>query len=60
MKAGLRKEFLYACEDCFKHGNTAEGTITPVDRNWYQEYVIASALRDALKNLKMQYPGLKK
>ena len=57
MEAGLRKECLDAYEDCFKHCNKVEWIIVPADQNWYKEYVVAS---DALKNLKMQYPGLKK
>jgi len=34
--------------------------VVPADQNWYKEYVVATALRDALKKLNMQYPGLKK
>jgi hypothetical protein len=32
----------------------------PSDQNWYKEYIIATGVRDMLKGLKMQYPGLKK
>jgi PPK2 family polyphosphate:nucleotide phosphotransferase len=60
VEAGLRKEYLDAYEDCFKHCNKVAWAIVPADQNWYKEYIVASVLRDALKDLKMQYPGLKK
>lgn len=47
-------------EDCFEHCNEVPWTIVPADQNWYKEFVIATALRDTLKGLDMQYPGLKK
>lgn len=47
-------------EECFANCNKPEWTIVPSDQNWYKEYVIAAALRDTLKQLDMQYPGLKK
>lgn len=33
--------------------------IIPADQNWYKTYKIATLVRDALKKLKMEYPGLK-
>lgn len=59
-EAALRKDYLKAYEDCFKHCNKIKWTIVPADQNWYKEYVVATILRDALKKLNMQYPGLKK
>ncbi|MBV9963148.1 MAG: polyphosphate kinase [Parafilimonas sp.] len=59
-EAALRKEYISAYEDCFKYCNKVEWTIVPADQNWYKEYVIASTLLKALKDLNMQYPGLKK
>jgi PPK2 family polyphosphate:nucleotide phosphotransferase len=47
-------------EDCFENCNVIPWTIVPSDQNWYKEYIIASALKDRLTALKMQYPGLKK
>ncbi|MEP6582823.1 MAG: PPK2 family polyphosphate kinase [Ginsengibacter sp.] len=47
-------------EDCFENCNVIPWTIVPSDQNWYKEYIIASTLRDTLKELNMQYPGLKK
>jgi len=60
VEAGLRKEYLRAYEDCFEECNKVKWIIVPADQNWYKEYVVATALRDALKKLNMQYPGLKK
>lgn len=59
-EAKLWDEYQRAYEDCFDHCNDPEWTIVPADQNWYKEYVIAKALRDLLKGLKMQFPGLKK
>jgi PPK2 family polyphosphate:nucleotide phosphotransferase len=43
-------------EDCFEHCNDVPWTIVPADQNWYKEYVIATAVRDALVKLDMEYP----
>jgi PPK2 family polyphosphate:nucleotide phosphotransferase len=59
-ESGLRHEYYRVYEDCFRECNKVPWTIVPADQNWYKEYVIASALRDALKDLKMEYPSLKK
>ncbi len=47
-------------EDCFEHCGKIPWTIVPADQNWYKEWVIATAVKDALKAMKMQYPGIKK
>lgn len=59
-EAKLWPKYMAAYEDCFKHCNNVEWTIVPADQNWYKEYIIASALHKTIKNLKMQFPGLKK
>lgn len=59
-EAKLRHEYAKVYEDCFKHCNKIPWTIVPSDQNWYKEYLVAKKLRDTLKNLNMQYPGLKK
>ncbi len=59
-EAKLWDEYMEMYEDCFEHCNEVPWTIVPSDQNWYKEYVIASTVRDTLKALKMQYPGLKK
>lgn len=43
---------------CFEKCNSPEWIIVPADQNWYKEYVIAKATRDALAQLKMKYPVL--
>jgi PPK2 family polyphosphate:nucleotide phosphotransferase len=60
VESALRKEYLKAYEDCFKHCNKIKWTIVPSDQNWYKEYLVATTLCDALKKLNMQYPGIKK
>jgi PPK2 family polyphosphate:nucleotide phosphotransferase len=47
-------------EDCFANCDEPEWSIVPSDQNWYKEYLVAKAMRDLLKGLDMQYPGLKK
>jgi len=47
-------------EDCFAHCSKIPWIIVPSDQNWYKEYIVAKKLRDTLKDLKMQYPKLKK
>jgi PPK2 family polyphosphate:nucleotide phosphotransferase len=59
-EARLWDEYMKMYEDCFEYCNEVPWTIVPTDQNWYKEYLIASTVRDALKALKMQYPGLKK
>jgi len=59
-EAKLWKEYMAMYEDCFENCNEIPWTIVPADQNWYKEYIIAKQLRDALVDLKMQYPGLKK
>ncbi|PZR22570.1 MAG: polyphosphate kinase [Citrobacter freundii] len=59
-EAKLWDDYQRAYEDCFDNCNEPAWTIVPADQNWYKEYVIAKTLRDLLKGLKMQFPGLKK
>ena len=59
-EAKLWDIYMQAYEDCFENCNIIPWTIVPSDQNWYKEFIIASALRDTLADLKMQYPGLKK
>ena len=53
-------EYKKYTSECIENCNKPEWIIVPSDQNWYKEYIIASTLRDTLKNLNMQYPGLKK
>lgn len=59
-EAKLWDEYMQMYEDCFENCNDAPWTIVPSDQNWYKEYIVAKSLRDLLRSLKMQYPGLKK
>jgi len=59
-EAELWDDYMAMYEDCFENCNDIPWTIVPADQNWYKEYVIAATLRDTLKDLNMQYPGLKK
>ena len=59
-EAKLWDIYMEMYEDCFENCNEQPWTIVPSDQNWVKEYIIAKQLRDTLKDLKMQYPGLKK
>lgn len=59
-EAKLWDQYMPMYEDCFEHCNKVPWTIVPADQNWYKEYLIATAVRDTLAGLNMQYPGLKK
>lgn len=59
-EAKLWDLYMQMYEECFENCNKAPWTIVPADQNWYKEYIVASQLRDVLKNLDMQYPGIKK
>ena len=59
-EAKLWDEYMAMYEDCFQNCNDVPWTIVPADQNWYKEFIIATALRDKLKALQMQYPGIKK
>lgn len=59
-EATLWDDYMEMYEECFENCNDVPWTIVPADQNWYKEHVIATMLRDTLKGLHMQYPGLKK
>jgi len=59
-EAKFWKDYMDMYEDCFENCNEIPWTIVPADQNWYKEHIIAKKLRDALDDLKMQYPGIKK
>ena len=59
-EAKLWKLYMKMYEDCFRFCDKIPWTIIPADQNWYKEYLVADALHTLLKNLHMQYPGLKK
>jgi PPK2 family polyphosphate:nucleotide phosphotransferase len=59
-EAKLWDDYMTMYEDCFRNCNEVPWTVIPADQNWYKEYLIATTVRDTLKGLNMQYPGLKK
>lgn len=59
-EAKMWKEYQEAYEDAIENCSNVPWIIVPADQNWYKEYVIAKAVYDVLKELKMKYPGLKK
>jgi polyphosphate kinase 2 (PPK2 family) len=59
-EAKLWDIYMQMYEDCFDNCNNPPWNIIPADQNWYKEYLIASTVRDLLKGLKMQFPGIKK
>ena len=59
-EAAMWNKYQEMYEDCFEHCSNIPWIIVPSDQNWYKEYVIATTLRDSLKDFKMEFPGLKK
>ena len=59
-EARLWDKYMDAYEDCFENCEEAPWVVVPADQNWYKEYLIAHMLRNTLRKLDMQYPGLKK
>jgi PPK2 family polyphosphate:nucleotide phosphotransferase len=59
-EAKLWNIYMEMYEDAFANCNQPPWNIIPADQNWYKEYLIANKVRDTLKNLDMQFPGIKK
>ena len=59
-EAKLWDVYMQMYEECFEKCNNPEWIIVPSDQNWYKEFLIATELLSALKNLSMEYPSLKK
>ncbi|HEX8462252.1 MAG TPA: PPK2 family polyphosphate kinase [Segetibacter sp.] len=53
-------EYMQYYEEIFEKCDYTPWTIVPADQNWYKELLIAKTLRDELKKLKMEYPGVDK
>lgn len=58
-EAKLWDLYMEMYEDAFTNCNQPKWNIIPSDQNWYKEYLIADKIYDTLKNLDMQYPGIK-
>lgn len=52
-------KYMQMYEQVFEHSNAIPWIIVPSDQNWYKEHLIASALRDGLKELEMKFPSNK-
>lgn len=59
-EAKQRDTYIKYYEEVFDNCNDVPWNIIPADQNWYKSYLVATLLRDALKELKMKYPGMKK
>lgn len=58
-EAKLWNLYMEMYEDAFANCNNPAWNTIPSDQNWYKEYLIANKVYDTLKNLDMQFPGLK-
>ena len=58
-EAKLWDLYMAMYEDAFANCNQPKWNIIPSDQNWYKEFLIAEKVYDTLKNLDMQYPGIK-
>ena len=58
-EAKLWDLYMDVYEDAFSNCNNPKWDIIPSDQNWYKEYLIAGKVYDTLKNLDMQFPGIK-
>ena len=58
-EAKLWDIYMSMYEDALANCNQPPWNIIPSDQNWYKEYLIANKVRDTLKNLDMQFPGIK-
>jgi PPK2 family polyphosphate:nucleotide phosphotransferase len=58
-EAKLWDLYMEMYEDAFANCNQPKWNIIPSDQNWYKEFLIAEKVYDTLKNLDMQYPGIK-
>ncbi len=53
-------KYMDCYEDVFHYCDHIPWHIIPADHNWYKSFLIATAIRDELKKMKMKYPGIKK
>lgn len=60
VESKLWDQYITMYEDCFSNCNNIPWIIIPSDQNWYKEFLIAAKVLDVLKNLNMEYPGIKK
>lgn len=56
---GRREQYLAVYSRIFGQCSEQPWTIVPADQNWFKNYTAAVALRDLLKELRMEYPRIK-
>lgn len=59
-EAKSRQEYIKYYNEVFAKCNKVPWTIVPADKNWYKEHIVADALLQLFKSLKMKYPVLEK
>ena len=53
--------YMEAYEDCIeKCSPEIPWTIVPTDDNWYKEYLVAQTVYEAMADMNLEYPGMKK
>ncbi len=52
-------KYMQMYEQVFDNSKSVPWVIVPSDQNWYKEFLIASTIRDGLKELDMKYPANK-
>lgn len=52
-------KYMKMYEDVLENCNDPKWIIVPSDQNWYKEYVVAKAVYNALKAMKLEYPKMK-
>lgn len=60
VESQLWDKYMMYYEEVLQQCDTPPWHVIPSDQNWYKSHVVAVLLRDTLRKLKMQYPGLKK
>lgn len=57
-EAKLWDQYRQMYEECFEVCNVVPWIIVPSDQNWYKEYVIATHVKKAFEDMKMEYPKI--
>lgn len=58
-EAKSRKYYIKYYNEVFEKCNAIPWIIVPSDKNWYKEYIVADALLNLFKSLKMKFPVIK-
>ncbi len=60
VESQLWDKYMMYYEEVLRQCDAPPWHVIPSDQNWYKSHVVAVLLRDTLRKLKMQYPGMKK